>query len=247
VASVLTQKGNEQSLHLQQILTLDSLKLLFPDPLVDPAPPDIILIPINGTNYEPSLSTALPAVQAEHGGFNENETHVPLLVVHNSLPTGQNRAPVTLTQIAPTILSLLGMDPNSLQAVQLEGTKVLYRSLRSRLRIGATYLSSRQSRDHRERRLGQVVLGLDGENVLPGLILQRPRDGSAKPIKLDGLDRALHLVVRPAQVVEQRRFQLVVADEREGYAQRPVGSGPLPCLEMHSTDHVVRQHQIPIL
>jgi hypothetical protein len=125
VASVLTQKGNEQSLHLQQILTLDSLKLLFPDPLVDPAPPDIILIPINGTNYEPSLSTALPAVQAEHGGFNENETHVPLLVVHNSLPTGQNRAPVTLTQIAPTILSLLGMDPNSLQAVQLEGTKVL--------------------------------------------------------------------------------------------------------------------------
>ncbi len=125
VASVLTQKLNEQSLHLQQILTLDSLKLLFPDPLVDPAPPDIILIPINGTNYEPSANTALPAVQAEHGGFNENETHVPLLVVHNSLPVGQNRAPVTLAQLAPTMLTLLGMDPNSLQAVQLEGTRVL--------------------------------------------------------------------------------------------------------------------------
>ncbi len=125
VASVLTQKLNEQNLHIQQILTLDSLKLLFPDPLVDPAPPDIILIPINGTNYEPSANTALPAVQAEHGGFNENETHVPLLVVHNSLPVGQNRAPVTLAQLAPTMLTLLGMDPNSLQAVQLEGTRVL--------------------------------------------------------------------------------------------------------------------------
>jgi hypothetical protein len=125
VASVLTLKANEQSLHLQQILTLDSLKLLFPDPLVDPAPPDIILIPINGTNYEPSLNTALPAVQAEHGGFNENETHVPLLLVHTSLPSGQNRAPVTLSQLAPTILSLLNLDPNALQAVQLEGTRVL--------------------------------------------------------------------------------------------------------------------------
>ena len=74
---------------------------------------------------EPSLNTALPAVQAEHGGFNENETHVPLLLVHSSVTPGTNRAPVTLSQIAPTILSLLGLDPNSLQAVQLEGTRVL--------------------------------------------------------------------------------------------------------------------------
>jgi hypothetical protein len=125
VASVLTLKVNEQSLHLQQILTGESLKLLFPDPLIDPATPDIILIPINGTNFEPSLVPALPAVQAEHGGFNENETHVPLLVVHSSLTPGQNRAPVTLTQIAPTILSLLNLDPSALQAVQLEGTTVL--------------------------------------------------------------------------------------------------------------------------
>ncbi len=125
VANVLTQAANEQSLHIQQILTGESMKLLFQDPLTDPATPDLILIPYNGTNYEPSLSAALPAVQAEHGGFNENETHVPLLVVHSSLTPGQIRAPVTLTQIAPTILSLLNIDPNALQAVQLEGTSVL--------------------------------------------------------------------------------------------------------------------------
>src|SRR5258706_228521 len=77
-------------------------------------------------NYEPTTSTALPAVvQAEHGGFNENETHVPLLVVHSSLTPGVNRAPVTLSQIAPTILTLLGLDPSALQAVALEGTKTL--------------------------------------------------------------------------------------------------------------------------
>jgi hypothetical protein len=121
VANVLTLKTNETSLHLQQILTGESMKLLFGDPLVDPATPDLILIPINGTNFEPATN----AVQAEHGGFNENETHVPLLVVHSSLTPGQNRAPVTLTQIAPTILSLLNIDPSSLQAVQLEGITVL--------------------------------------------------------------------------------------------------------------------------
>ncbi len=125
VASVLTLKANEQALHIQQMLVGESLKLLFPDPLLDPAPPDIILIPVNGTNFEPSLNTALPAVQAEHGGFNENETHVPLLVSHVSLAHAQYRNPVTLSQIAPTILSLLGLNTNALQAVQLEGTRAL--------------------------------------------------------------------------------------------------------------------------
>ena len=33
--------------------------------------------------------------------------------------------PVETTQVAPTILQLLGLDPNSLQAVQQEGTQVL--------------------------------------------------------------------------------------------------------------------------
>jgi arylsulfatase A-like enzyme len=32
---------------------------------------------------------------------------------------------VETTQIAPTILDLLGLDPSALQAVQIEGTQVL--------------------------------------------------------------------------------------------------------------------------
>jgi hypothetical protein len=33
--------------------------------------------------------------------------------------------PVETTQVAPTILAALGLDPNSLQSVQIEGTQVL--------------------------------------------------------------------------------------------------------------------------
>ena len=33
--------------------------------------------------------------------------------------------PVETTQIAPTIVKLLGLDPDRLQAVQIEGTRVL--------------------------------------------------------------------------------------------------------------------------
>jgi len=120
VTDVLTKGAVETALNTAQILSGDSLKLLFPDPLKDPAPPDIVVVPNPGTTYEPAVQ-----VWAEHGGFNENDVHVPLLVVHNSIQAGQNRALVTTTQIAPTILVLLGLDPGKLQAVKIEGTKVL--------------------------------------------------------------------------------------------------------------------------
>lgn len=132
VVNVLTTGPNEVTLNIAQILSGDSLKLLFPDPyntvnplLSDPAPPDIIIVPNPGTNYEPNGS-----VKAEHGGFNENETHVPLLVVGgltsgHTVNPGIVRAPANTTQIAPTILELLNLDPNALQAVRLEDVKVL--------------------------------------------------------------------------------------------------------------------------
>jgi len=121
VTDVLTTASNETILNIAQILSGESLKLLFPDPLSDPAPPDVVMVPNPGTTFEPAVQ-----VLAEHGGFNENDTHVPLLVFNaHTITPGLVRAPVTTTQIAPTILTLLGLDPNKLQAVTLEGTKVL--------------------------------------------------------------------------------------------------------------------------
>jgi hypothetical protein len=121
VVNVLTTKANETTLNIAQILSGESLKLLFPDPLSDPASPDIVVVPNPGTTYEPAVQ-----VLAEHGGFNENDTHVPLMVIHTpSINPGLVRALVTTTQIAPTILSLLGLDTTQLDAVRLEGVKAL--------------------------------------------------------------------------------------------------------------------------
>ncbi len=121
VAAALTTQANEQVLHISQVLSGESLKLLFPDPLYDPAPPDVVVVPYPGTTYEPAVQ-----VLAEHGGFNENDTHVPLFIVHGpSIAPGLSRGPVTTNQVAPTILALLSLDPNELLAVQLEGTRVL--------------------------------------------------------------------------------------------------------------------------
>ena len=87
----------------------------------DPRVPDVFGIAQVGSVY-----TGKKAKIAEHGGANPQDRDVPLVVsgnpvrLHLSLPT-----PVETTQIAPTILKLLGLDPNFLQAVQIEHTQVL--------------------------------------------------------------------------------------------------------------------------
>jgi hypothetical protein len=122
VVNALTVPANQTMAGIGQVLSGESLKLLFPDPLVDPATPDIIVVSNTGVNYEP---TAGSTTLAEHGGLGENDTHVPLIVSIPGYQAGTTQAPVTTTQIAPTILQLLKLDPGDLQAVQLEGTTVL--------------------------------------------------------------------------------------------------------------------------
>jgi cation transport regulator ChaC len=62
---------------------------------------------------------------AEHGGADPNDRHVPILVYVPGFGGSTYDGPVETTQIAPTILKLLGLDPSSLQAVKDEGTQVL--------------------------------------------------------------------------------------------------------------------------
>jgi phosphoglycerol transferase MdoB-like AlkP superfamily enzyme len=63
---------------------------------------------------------------AEHGGDDPQDRNVPILVVLPGLPLGHVIAvPVETTQIAPTILALLGLNPRELQAVRIEHTRVL--------------------------------------------------------------------------------------------------------------------------
>ena len=66
---------------------------------------------------------------AEHGGDDPQDRDVALVVIGAPLALGHWKhvvgAPVETTQIAPTILQLLGLDPQALQAVQSEHTKAL--------------------------------------------------------------------------------------------------------------------------
>jgi predicted AlkP superfamily pyrophosphatase or phosphodiesterase len=90
-------------------------------PVSDSRVPDLIGIAQPGVVY-----TAGTSKIAEHGGDADADRDVPILI---SGP-GFNRSrtvdrPVATTQIAPTILHLLGLDPNELQAVRVEHTQVL--------------------------------------------------------------------------------------------------------------------------
>jgi putative phosphoesterase len=64
---------------------------------------------------------------AEHGGDNPQDRDVALVVSGNPISdTGDVvSTPVETTQIAPTILQLLGLNPNALRAVQLQHTQTL--------------------------------------------------------------------------------------------------------------------------
>jgi len=63
---------------------------------------------------------------AEHGGDNPADRNVPILVYApgTAKPSSSSRS-VGTTQVAPTTLQLLGLDPHGLKAVQIEDTPVL--------------------------------------------------------------------------------------------------------------------------
>ncbi|AOR30049.1 phosphodiesterase [Streptomyces fodineus] len=63
---------------------------------------------------------------AEHGGAHADDLDVPLVVSGAVTPRGVRvNGPVRTTQIAPTILRLLGLDPQDLDAVRVEHTRAL--------------------------------------------------------------------------------------------------------------------------
>jgi hypothetical protein len=87
----------------------------------DPRVPDVFGISQVGVVY-----TGGKKKIAEHGGDNPQDRDVPLVVSGDPVgETGVEDGAVETTQIAPTILRLLGLDPRSLKAVQIEGTRTL--------------------------------------------------------------------------------------------------------------------------
>jgi len=89
-------------------------------PAGDPRTPDIIVQPNVGVIY-----TGSSKKQAEHGGFANDDTNVMMLVSNPDFDASTVASFVETTQVAPTILKALGLDPGQLDGVQKEGTPVL--------------------------------------------------------------------------------------------------------------------------
>jgi hypothetical protein len=86
----------------------------------DPRTPDILTTPDVGVTYSGSGKKL-----AEHGGFSRDDTNVMILVSNPGFEAKTITSTVETLQVAPTILQALGLDPNALDAVRIEGTQVL--------------------------------------------------------------------------------------------------------------------------
>jgi hypothetical protein len=125
LAAVNILESNAAAAGIGQIFYGPSLQTMFGVPGLpasggDPRTPDIIVQPNVGVIYTASLKK-----QAEHGGFAHDDTNVMLLISNPRIHAHTVTSFVETTQVAPTILEILGLNPNSLDAVQKEGTPVL--------------------------------------------------------------------------------------------------------------------------
>ena len=105
---------------LTSVSTGRAADTVFRAPSRDPHAPDLVGIVQHGVVYTGNVKKI-----AEHGGDDPQDRDVPLLVAGAGVSPRTSQAPVLTTQIAPTILRLLGLDPGELQAVHAEHTHVL--------------------------------------------------------------------------------------------------------------------------
>lgn len=117
---ILENNASATGIALGQIYYGPSLSLNYNDPRVDPRTPDIIVTPNVGVTYTGSTKK-----QEEHGGFAHDDTNVVLLLSNPRFTPKTVYASVGTAQVAPTILQELGINPQMLEAVQIEGTGVL--------------------------------------------------------------------------------------------------------------------------
>ena len=111
---------NAIPLFIDEVMGRDELTIRFNNPLKDSRTPDVIVRPNYGTIY-----TGSTAKNAEHGGFGYSDTNVGLIVSNPHLQAQVVKSPVATSQVAPTILKELGIDPQELKSVRIEKTRVL--------------------------------------------------------------------------------------------------------------------------
>src|SRR5437016_4978159 len=112
--------ANAGPLFIEEVLVGTALNLRFNNPLTDSRTPDIIVQPVYGTIYTGSIKQ-----NAEHGGFSFGDTNVGLIVSNPALSSRVLKTSVATSQVAPTILRALGIDPTQLKSVRQENTEEL--------------------------------------------------------------------------------------------------------------------------
>jgi hypothetical protein len=113
-------QGNAIGFSSSGLARLESGPALFGLPASDARVPDLVGVVQHGVVY-----TGGTGKIAEHGGADDEDRHVPLVVFGAGATAQQVSDRVETTQIAPSILTLLGLDPQQLRAVQAEHTPVL--------------------------------------------------------------------------------------------------------------------------
>jgi arylsulfatase A-like enzyme len=121
IAAMLMAPENRAKAAINEVVWGEALKLQFNDPLVDGRVPDLIVKPLVGVFYAGEASTKI----AEHGGFYTEDVNVPLMLANPRFKGTVIKTPVPTTDVAPTILALLGLNPESLQSVRMEKTPIL--------------------------------------------------------------------------------------------------------------------------
>ena len=111
---------NAKALFIDEVMGGEEIELKFNSPATDSRTPDVIVQPIYGTVY-----TTSGKKNAEHGGFSFGDTNVGLIVSHPRLRSAVVKTPVATSQVAPTILRALEIDPDALKSVRAEHTAVL--------------------------------------------------------------------------------------------------------------------------
>ena len=112
--------ANAKALSIDEVMAGDEIKLRFNDPRTDNRTPDILVQPVYGTIYTTSSKKV-----AEHGGFSFGDTNVGLIVSSPHMRAATIKTPVATSQVAPTILKSLGIDPGALNSVRVEHTESL--------------------------------------------------------------------------------------------------------------------------
>ncbi|WP_375778140.1 alkaline phosphatase family protein [Bradyrhizobium sp. ma5] len=107
-------------LHIQKLLDRDELTRLYEDPFHNSRVPDFIAVTDHGV-----ICTGGSKL-AEHGGFSKDDRNVLLLLSSPHIKHARIVEETAFTtQIAPTILRALDLNPRSLQAVREEGVEAL--------------------------------------------------------------------------------------------------------------------------